>query len=94
MTDGQSASLCWCQASSGAQDQNFVIIRQLRVCSCGAPSLTRRQVCRLQLLLALASAQFRVRVTLRLAVYRQSVCLGAKPLQAQDQTLFLQTEWS
>jgi hypothetical protein len=30
--------------------------RQLRVCWCGAPSLTRGQVCRLQLLLALASA--------------------------------------
>jgi hypothetical protein len=41
-TDGQSAGLssCW----------------QLRVCWCGAPSLTRGRVCRLQLLLALANA--------------------------------------
>jgi hypothetical protein len=30
----------------------------------------------------------RVRVTLRLAVYRQSVHLGAKPLVAQDQSFF------
>jgi hypothetical protein len=26
---------------SGAQDQNFVTVRQLRICWCGAPSLTR-----------------------------------------------------
>jgi hypothetical protein len=30
---GQSASLSWCQATSGAQDQIFVIVRQLCVCS-------------------------------------------------------------
>jgi hypothetical protein len=30
----------------------------------------------------------RVRVTLRLAVYRQSVCLGASPLEAHDQRFF------
>jgi hypothetical protein len=30
----------------------------------------------------------RVRVTLRLAVYRQSVRLGAKPLETYDQYLF------
>jgi hypothetical protein len=29
---------------------------ELRVCSCGAPSLTRGRVCRLQLLLTLTSA--------------------------------------
>jgi hypothetical protein len=55
-TDGQSASLSWCQAASGAQDQFLVTVRQLRVCSCGAPSLTRRWVSRLQLLLVFASA--------------------------------------
>jgi hypothetical protein len=42
--DGQSASLYWCQAVSGAQDQIFVTIRQLQVSSCGAPSLTRERV--------------------------------------------------
>jgi hypothetical protein len=40
---------------SGAQDQNFISVRQLRVCWSGAPSLTLGRVCRLQLLLALAS---------------------------------------
>jgi hypothetical protein len=41
---------------SSAYDQIFVTIRQLQVCWCGAFSLTRRRVCRLQLLLALARA--------------------------------------
>jgi hypothetical protein len=40
---------------SGAYDQIFITVRQLRVCCC-ALSLTRRRVCRLQLLLVLASA--------------------------------------
>jgi hypothetical protein len=40
---------------SGAQDQIFITVRELRVCSCGAPSLTRGRVC-LQLPLALARA--------------------------------------
>jgi hypothetical protein len=56
MTDGHSASLSWCKAPSVAQDQIFVIVRQLRVCWCGVPSLTSGRVCHLQLLLALASA--------------------------------------
>jgi hypothetical protein len=41
---------------SGAYDQIFIIVWQLRVCWFGAPSLTRRRVCRLQLQWALASA--------------------------------------
>jgi hypothetical protein len=41
---------------SGACDQYFIIVWQLRVCWCGAFSLTRGRVCRLQLQLALASA--------------------------------------
>jgi hypothetical protein len=44
MTDGQSASLSWCQAPSVAQDQIFVSVRQLLVCWCGTPSLTSGQV--------------------------------------------------
>jgi hypothetical protein len=40
---------------SGAHDQIFITVRQLRVCWCGALSLTRGWVCRLQMLLALAS---------------------------------------
>jgi hypothetical protein len=35
-----------------------------------------------------AELRVRVRVTLRLAVYRQSVRLGVKPLEAQEQILF------
>jgi hypothetical protein len=50
-TDGQSASLSWCQASSETQDQIFVTARRLRFSWCGAPSLTRGRVCRLKLLL-------------------------------------------
>jgi hypothetical protein len=41
---------------SGAYDKIFITVRQLRVCWCGTLSLTRGQVRRLQLLLALASA--------------------------------------
>jgi hypothetical protein len=44
------------QPSTGVQDQIFVAVRQLRVCWCGAPFLTRGWVCRLQLLLVLDSA--------------------------------------
>jgi hypothetical protein len=40
---------------SGAYDQIFIIVWQLRVCWFGATSLTRGQVCRLQILLTLAS---------------------------------------
>jgi hypothetical protein len=43
---------------SGVYDQIFIIVWQLPVCWFGAPSLTRGRVCRLQLLLALASAVF------------------------------------
>jgi hypothetical protein len=32
--------------------------------------------------------KIKVKVTLRLAVYRQSVRLGVKPLETHDQTLF------
>jgi hypothetical protein len=41
---------------SGAYDQIFITVRQLRVCWCGALSLARGRVCRIQLLLVLASA--------------------------------------
>jgi hypothetical protein len=40
--------------SSGAYDQIFITVRQLRVCWCEALSLRRGRVCRLQLLLTLA----------------------------------------
>jgi hypothetical protein len=40
---------------SGAYDQIFITVRQLRVCWCGALSLTRERVCHLQLLLVLVS---------------------------------------
>jgi hypothetical protein len=40
---------------SGAYTQSFITVRQLRASWCGALSLTSERVCRLQLLLALAS---------------------------------------
>jgi hypothetical protein len=40
---------------SGAHDQILITVRHLRVCWCGAFSLTRGEICRLQLLLDLAS---------------------------------------
>jgi hypothetical protein len=56
MTYGRSASLTSCQAPARLQDKIFVTVRQLRVCYCGAPSLLLGQVCRVLLLLILASA--------------------------------------
>jgi hypothetical protein len=41
---------------SGTYDQILITVWQLRVCWCGAHSLTRGRVCRLQLLLVLASS--------------------------------------
>jgi hypothetical protein len=41
---------------TGAYDQLFIAVRQWRVCWCGTVSLMRERVCRLQLLLVLASA--------------------------------------
>jgi hypothetical protein len=41
---------------SGAHDQIVITVRQLRVCWCGALSLTTERFCRLQLLLVFASA--------------------------------------
>jgi hypothetical protein len=139
---------------SGAQDQIFITVIELRVCWCGSPSLTGGRVCLLKLLLALVSAVIlesdtllsqirntltcrarspyvypqeqgglviapgtgffflrllllagllwrysnslprgacllkKVKVTFRLAVYRQSVRLGVKPLETHDQRFF------
>jgi hypothetical protein len=73
-TDGQSISKSWCRAPSGAHDQIFVIVWQLRSCFCEAPSLTRGQVCLLYMLLALASA----------------VLLGSESLGTRDHILLSQ----
>jgi hypothetical protein len=54
-TDDQPASLSWNKAPIWGLRPDFYYARQLRVCWCGALSLTRGRVCRLQLLLALAS---------------------------------------
>jgi hypothetical protein len=56
MTDGQSASLSWNKAPIRGLTTKLLLVRQLRVCWCGALSLTRGRECRLQFLLALASA--------------------------------------
>jgi hypothetical protein len=57
-TDGQSVSKSWCRAPIWAHDQIFITVWHLRSCYCGAPSLTRGQVCLLHMLLALSSAVF------------------------------------
>jgi hypothetical protein len=44
MTESQSVSLSWCQASAGAQDQTLATVRQLQVCWCGMLSLMKGQV--------------------------------------------------
>jgi hypothetical protein len=55
-TDGPSSSLSWNKTPIWGLRPDFITVRQLRVCWCGELSLTRGRVCRLQLLLALASA--------------------------------------
>jgi hypothetical protein len=60
-TDGQSASLSWCQAPTWDPQPTFpilslIIFRQFRVCWCGAPSLTRSRVC--NFLMGIVSAVF------------------------------------
>jgi hypothetical protein len=62
-TDSQSASLYWCQAPIWDPRPIFpllalIIFRQLRVCWCGAPSLTRSRACSFQFLLGITSAAF------------------------------------
>jgi hypothetical protein len=66
-TDGQIVSQSRCRAPSGAHDQIFITVLHLWSCFCGAPSLTRRRVCLLHMLLALASA-----------VFLGSECLGTR----------------
>jgi hypothetical protein len=59
-TNDQLANLSWCQASLWDPWPilllYLIIFRQLRVCWCGAPSLTRGWVRSFQLLLGMASA--------------------------------------
>jgi hypothetical protein len=57
---------------SGAYDQILITVRHLRVCWSGAFSLTRGRICRLQLVLDLASA----------------VILGSESLGTRDPRLF------
>jgi hypothetical protein len=56
---------------SGTYDQISISVRQFWVCWCGTLSLTRRRVCRLQFLLALASA----------------IILGSEPRGSRDHIL-------
>jgi hypothetical protein len=63
ITDGQSASVSWCQAPISDPRPiilllSLIIFRQLRVHWCVAPSLTRGRVCGFQLSLGIASAVF------------------------------------
>jgi hypothetical protein len=59
---------------SGTYDQIFITVGHLRVYCCGTLSLTRGRVCRLQLLLAIASA----------------VILGSESLRTRDHILLSQ----
>jgi hypothetical protein len=72
--DWQSVSKPWCRGLSGAHDKIFIIIWQLRVCFCWAPSLTRGRVCLLHMLLLLASV----------------VILGSESLGTRDHILLSQ----
>jgi hypothetical protein len=73
-TDGRSISKFWCRAPSGAHDQRFIVVRVLRSCFCGAPSLTRGRVCILYMLLVLASAVFLGSSSLDLATIFYCLC--------------------
>jgi hypothetical protein len=55
-TDGQSFSRPWNIAPIWDSRPDFITVRQSRVFLCGVLSMTRGRVCRLQSLLALASA--------------------------------------
>jgi hypothetical protein len=62
-TDGQPASLSWCQKPIWEPRPIFPLLslitfRQLRVCWCRSPSLTRSRVCSFQFLLSIASSAF------------------------------------
>jgi hypothetical protein len=67
-------SKSWYRAPSGAHDQIFISVWQLRSCFRGAPSLTRGRVCLLYVPLALASAVF----------------LGSEPLGPRNHILLSQ----
>lgn len=54
--DGHSDNLSWCQTPIWCPWSDFNTVKQLRVCWCGAASLTRGRVCSLQWLSGLASA--------------------------------------
>jgi hypothetical protein len=56
MTDGQSASLSWCQTPIWSLRPDFYYCQTVAVYWCWAFSLKRERVCRLQLLLFLSSA--------------------------------------
>jgi hypothetical protein len=56
--EGSCADIFRILFSSGAHDQIFITLRQLRSCFCGALSLTRGRVCILYMLLVVASTVF------------------------------------
>jgi hypothetical protein len=79
-------SSSWRQATWDSRPEFFT---QLNTCGCSpyiTSSLTRRWACLLWIYLVF----IRVRVTLRLAAYRQSVLLGTEPLETHGQNFFPQ----
>jgi hypothetical protein len=73
-TDSQSISKYWCRAPSGAHDQIFDTLWQLRLFFFGMPFLMRGWICLLYMLLALASIVF----------------IGSDSLGTRDHTLLSQ----
>jgi hypothetical protein len=84
-TDGQSVCLSWCRAPAVAHDQIFLLVWKILSCPCGAPSLTRRRVCHLSLIVgSISSLSFVHLFTILLlepnrmySIYKAYVSLGS-----------------
>jgi hypothetical protein len=83
-TDGQSASLSWNKTPIWGLRRDFYY------CMTVAGLLMWGALCnkRTNLLLPMSQVKVKVKVTLRLAVYHQSVRLSVKPLEVHDQRFF------
>jgi hypothetical protein len=78
----QSVSQSWCRAPSGAHDQIFITVWQLRSCLCGALSLTKGRVCLLSVIVC-SSKSYLQFYTLYMVINVYTICIGPLSLQAQ-----------